>query len=80
MGDGENGGDKKQNQPLKFWMWEYKKMIEERDNGFLAVVEGDIKEFDKVGRWSWYKYELGMEKLREKIQAIEEQNKKRAKK
>jgi hypothetical protein len=40
------------------------------------VVEGDFSEFDKVGRWSWYKYELAMEVLKERYNKMKEQEKK----
>lgn len=63
-------------QPLKFWAWESKRLLIERDKNYLGVVEGNLSEFDKVGRWSWYKYELGMELLREKYKRMKKQEKK----
>jgi hypothetical protein len=62
--------------PLKFWSWQYRELIKQRDEGYLAVVEGDFSEFDKVGRWSWYKYELAMEVLKERYNKMKEQEKK----
>lgn len=76
MGKGENGENNHPNQPLKFWAWESKNLLIQRDKNYLGVVEGDLREFDKVGRWSWYKYELGMELLREKHEQLKAQEKK----